>query len=398
MRTVYLTPDHSSWWLLSPGITLYFDELCIAQKDHQKLIERAGDSSYHEQLALHYERFNSSGAIQIRIIDDTEVQSNALNVGSSFARNLILTARDNPQFIDPVQLITISRNSFQNWIYYNERKLKYLRDDERMYSIMSEELTSWHERMRRFNLLLDLPSTEALHKFEDDKELLSTFSRLVTSAARCIELTDQGLRIYDPMLDSYMPMIELLEQYISVPALGDCNILNSLDAYSFRMARYGETVPVHLGMNGLLHTIDQYADVRRKLERVDEAFKSLQNEDLHSAFRLTKQEISPLVREAQSASMATEYAFWGVGLRYDIFSWLALPVVTDKLKSIAGSLSLITKRVGTFAGSYALIAEQMVSQQDLIKSSHRPRHFDRSRYNEHFRNFLDREAGDINAI
>lgn len=398
MRIVHLTPDHSSWWLLSPGITLYFDELCIAQKDHQKLIERAGDSSYHEQLALHYERFKASGATQIRIIDDTEVKSNAIDIGASLARELIQTASDNPEFIDPLHLIALARNSFVNWIQYNERKLQYLREDERMHGLMNEELASWRNRLDRFNLLLDQHSAEVLSQFVDDKELLSTFSRLVTSATRCIELTDKGLRIYDPMLDSYMPMIELLERFMSAPTTGSCNVMDSLDAYSFRMARYGETVPVHLGMDGFLRTIDQYADVRRKLERVDEAFESLQSHDLRMAFLSVKQEISPLVREAQSASRATEYAFWGVGLKYDIFSWLALPVVTDKLKSMAGTLSLITKRVGTFAGSYALIAEQLLSQQDLIKSSRRPRHFDSTRYSSHFRNFLDREAGNANAV
>lgn len=398
MRTVYLSPDHSSWWLLSPGITLYFDELCITQKDHQKLIERAGDSSYHEQLALHYERFMATGATKIRIIDNTEVQSIAVDIGVTLACELIQSASENPDFIDPLKLVAITRNAFQNWIHYNERKLQYLRADEPMHSLICEEIASWYIRLERFNLLLDLPSAEVLGSFVDDKELLSTFNRLVASASRCIELTDNGLRIYDPMLDSYMPMIELLERYISVPTSSDSNVMASLNAYSFRMSRYGEIVPVQLGMDGFLRTIDQYADVRRKLERVDEAYESLQSQNLQAAFSSIRNEISPLIREAQLASKATEYAFWGVGLKYDIFSWLALPVVTDKLKSIAGSFSLITKRVGTFAGSYALIAEQLLSQQDLIKSSHRPRHFDPARYSSHFRNFLDREAGDTNAV
>lgn len=398
MRTVYLPSDHSSWWLLSPGITLYFDEICIAQKDHQKLIERAGDSSYHEQLALHYERFTTSGATEIRIVEDTAVQSNAVDIGAPLANELLQTAKDNPDFIDPQHLIVLARNSFLNWIQYNERKLQYLREDERMYSLMVEEIASWNGRLDRFNELLELPQTEAFGQFCEDRALLSTFSRLVTSATRCIELTDKGLRIYDPMLDSYMPMIELLERYISAPATSNGNALNVLDAYAFRMSRYGEVVPVHLGMDGFLRTIDQYAGVRRKLEKVDDAFESLQSHDLRLAFNSAKKDISPLVREAELASLVTEYAFWGVGLKYDVFSWLALPVVTDKLKSVAGAFSLITKRVGKFAGSYALIAEQLLSQQDLIKSSRRPRHFDPARYSSHFRNFLDRKAGDTNAV
>lgn len=398
MRTVYLTPDHSSWWLLSPGITLYFDELCIARKDHQKLIQRAGDSSYHEQLALHYERFTASGTTQIKIIEDTAVQSSAVDIGEQLANELLQTAKDYPDFIDPQHLIVLARNSFLNWIQYNERKLQYLREEEQMYSFMSEQLASWNGRLDRFNKLLELPKTEAFDRFCEDRELLSTFSRLVTSATRCIELTDKGLRIYDPMLDSYMPMIELLEGYISAPATSNGNALDALDAYAFRMSRYGEVVPVDLGMDGFLRTIDQYADVRRKLEKVDDAFESIQSHDLRLAFESVKKEISPLVREVELASRVTEYAFWGVGLKYDVLSWLALPVVTDKLKSVAGAFSLITKRVGKFAGAYALITEQLLLQQDLIKSSCRPRCFDPARYSNHYRNFLDRKAGDTNAV
>ncbi|HIJ29665.1 MAG TPA: hypothetical protein HPP65_05820 [Gammaproteobacteria bacterium] len=74
MREVYLTPEHSKWWLLSPGVTIYYDKIKICQSDYDKSLKEADQSSYHNQIALHLDAFLSRDDFpEIEIIPDDEL-------------------------------------------------------------------------------------------------------------------------------------------------------------------------------------------------------------------------------------------------------------------------------------------------------------------------------------
>lgn len=74
MREVFLTPEHSKWWLLSPGVAIYYDKIKICESDFNKALKEGSQSSYHNQIATHLDSFTSREDFpEIEIIKDVEL-------------------------------------------------------------------------------------------------------------------------------------------------------------------------------------------------------------------------------------------------------------------------------------------------------------------------------------
>jgi hypothetical protein len=294
-REVILTPEHSQWWLLSPGVSLYYDTVKILESDLRKVLEAADQSSYHEEVAHRLEALQKEGEAPTLVVvpDYKGLEVDYAAQSSAILRELLDIARDPDNgLLDPKDLITLTRDSFQNWIAYNERKEKFLHTGENFQKLLADELLpQWRGRLATLDSLLEQPDHEALERFEQNKEAQSTLLRLLASACRCMDLVNAGHHIYDPMLVGYMPAIALLErvrtseEFFTDPHwkhTGDVSIL--FEAYRIRMARYQEAVPLDINRTTMRRIVAEFADVRQKLGRADAVLSSIDEKDPATAF------------------------------------------------------------------------------------------------------------------
>lgn len=47
MRTIYLAPNITSFWMMNPGIILYYDKIYITKEDYDDIYEKKYYSSFH---------------------------------------------------------------------------------------------------------------------------------------------------------------------------------------------------------------------------------------------------------------------------------------------------------------------------------------------------------------
>lgn len=398
MRSVLLTPEHSSWWLLSPGVTLYYDEVCILEADYRELLDQGGQSSYHEQVARNVEALVEQGQDPVIRIEsderfdvdrDVEQQRRRAEVW----REAVYAIASNPDdpTLDAVSLVELIEGAFRHWIAHNERKLDFLLDTEDYRRLLERDLLpGWRERLRTIHALKAAPLTEIVDRIRDDEQVESTLSRLLAAAARCIDLVDGGHRIFDPMLVEYMPTIALLESIRTTNALSgrvhDASLL--FEAYRIRMERYGSVEPLDIALKDLPQHVRRSADLRERLERVDRALESVDEDDPAAAFAAAKAEVEPLVREARRSAAVVEHGIWMASMLSPLVGAAAAPRVTTAASRVAGALPLIVRNVGRFAGSYAVVAEHLAVEQRTRKRA-ASGEFDEAYFERHYWDFGD---------
>jgi len=176
------------------------------------------------------------------------------------------------------------------------------------------------------------------------------------------------------MLVEYRPIIDLIERIRTFP--GNSIQGNSqdyfalLEAYHFRMSRYGEIVPKNLRIKDIPRIVEEYTPIRLALERVDSTLNTISEKDPAKAFQVAKKEIAPLVKLAKIAATFVEYGFWAVGLASALVAVAGSPSVTGELKVSLGSIALAERNIGRFAGAYAMIADEMVIGQRRYLKAH----------------------------
>lgn len=369
MRTIVLSPDHSSWWLLSPGVSLYFDRLQILKADYEKLLSESKNTSYHEAVASRLQQLVQEGIPEIEVIESAPgvLAKDELEDISQALLDEILKAAANPndEMIDSEGLLKLTADAYRDWMNHSKRKTFVLREDE-PYRIELEQdlIPAWTDRREEIMKLAEANPEEIVGRYKENQQALKTLRHLLGSAWQCISMTDAGMHIHDPMLIEYMPVVDLLERLRSAPPPNESvNFSTMFAAYHFRMSRYGSIAPLKLSFRDLPRIVEKYTSIRRALERVDEALQEISTEDPASAFELAKREIAPLVREAKSAAKRVEWGYWAVGLFSPLVAIAGNPFLVSKTEKAASALVLAKRNVGEFAGIYALFADGLVVSQ-----------------------------------
>ena len=366
----------------------------ILRQDYEKVLRDGSISTYHEMVAEHLESLVNQNSPEIQIVDQFPAQKcNSEPVASR--ESILQLAEDDEGFaVDIYDPIRLTCDAYGEWIGHNERRLKFLRPDEKLAKeLRSELIPAWREQRQGLEDLLSLDRSKSLDEFRKNDQWMFTFGSLLQAAAECIRMADAGLHVYDPMLVEYLPIIQFLERIRVMALHGNQteDISAIFTAYSYRMSRYGEPVPMNFSIKDIPRLFGIYASVREKLARVDTVLSEVSEEDPSEAFEAARREIQPLVAAAQEAAKKVEYGFWAVGLFSLLASILASPDLTKKAKELAGALTLIERNVGQFAGAFAVIADAMVTHQ---------RHYFWSRgfmgYEAYRRTFWD--PGKMNSI
>ena len=98
MRDVVLVPEHSQWWLLSPGMTLYYDRLLIHSKDYEEIMNAAGKSSYHAQVAQHLDALMRQGEEPcIEVVKDLKGLGDDYHKRGELIRDKLYALASDPQ-------------------------------------------------------------------------------------------------------------------------------------------------------------------------------------------------------------------------------------------------------------------------------------------------------------
>jgi hypothetical protein len=176
MRDVVLVPEHSQWWLLSPGVTLYYDRLLIHNKDYEEVMNAAGKSSYHAQVAQHLDALVRQGEEPyIEVVKDLRGLGDDYHNRGELIRDKLYALAGNPHnpAISPKEIVRLTFDAFSHWFSHNERKVKYLRKDEPYRKFLESELLGeWKSRQNALGKMLLLPDNDALQAFQVESALL----------------------------------------------------------------------------------------------------------------------------------------------------------------------------------------------------------------------------------
>jgi hypothetical protein len=394
MREVYLAPEHSKWWLLSPGMTLYYDKINILSADFDKAQQESGQSSYHDQLAGHLDAFTRREDYpEISVVSDFSIGSeeSLLDEAQSVFEDLTSRASsdDDPTLI-PDDLIQLTADAFRHWIDYNKGKVRFLRKDEAYRKLLGSELIpAWESRLLNLQRHLEAPAEERLGRFLGDADALSTFKRLLTSSCRCIRLVDSGKQIYDPMLVEYLPAIQLIESRRISEKINtdDGNISPMFEAFRIKMSRYTEIVPVDLSIDSVGKAIEDFSRVRSSLERLDSTIQQVSDSDLKSSVHEVEAEIRHLLELANSVEKGISYGFWVSGIVWSVASVLGVPKLSSRVGEAAAALAMATKNVGKFAGAYSIITDRAILNQDTVVSRSSYGEIDYEYFKKHYWDF-----------
>lgn len=80
MRKLFLPPGHSQWWLLSPGVMLYYDCICMLRRDFEETISKESMSSYHQAISRRLSSFTNLKEVNFELIDSYEILENYNNL------------------------------------------------------------------------------------------------------------------------------------------------------------------------------------------------------------------------------------------------------------------------------------------------------------------------------
>lgn len=323
----------------------------MLESDYNDTLQQGDKSSYHHQIANHLDAFtNRDDYPEILVLPDNSVLSeigNETEVSRLKEDFISRAASPEDPTITPSDLVQLTHDAFQHWIDYNKGKARFLRKDEPYRHLLGAELIpSWEQRLQALKNILSGPEKEQLEKFTSDSKSMSTFTRLLASSCRCIDLVDSGKQIYDPMLVEYMPAIQLIEGHRVSQDLAtiEGDISPMFEAYRIRMARYGEIVPTKLNLSDVGKAIKDFKSVRSSLNRLDETIKSISDSDLSSSLADIRSEIQSIIKTADNASKATSYSFWMSGIIWTVASALGAPRIVDKISDSAAAASLLIRQ------------------------------------------------------
>ncbi len=218
MRTTLLSPDHSSWWLLSPDLTLFFDRVVVLRSDYDQTLAEAGRSTYHSRAATHLQSLLSEAPCELEVVDSVPGlidPARRSNVESSILEQFVAAARDeeNP-VLEPADVIQLTADAYADWIRYDERKASFLRADEPHRSELEAKLADWRAHLSGLRVDAFDPG-DPIGSLLADRTNAYVLKNLLYSAWQAIQLVDELHFVHDPMLTEYLPVIDLLERLLT---------------------------------------------------------------------------------------------------------------------------------------------------------------------------------------
>lgn len=382
MRKLFLPPGHSQWWLLSPGVMLYYDCICMLRRDFEETISKESMSSYHQAISRRLSSFTNLKEVNFELIDSYEILENYNNLynirkESRYIRDsLIQQALDSDQgFISKRSIFLLLYSSFSAWMEFNKRKLSFLHKSEPLYEYLYNNPKNYNTWIRREKeLIYWILNADILsdNEFKDicKNDISGALLRLIETSLLYILLMQSGRQIYDPLLYSYSNTIDTLRlgHFTKNIEIKKATLFDEYNLLLSRKARRLYFLPPHLQGDDLKRAIDKYEIIRKSLNRLDKTLKSISDEDLKYSLKDIIEEIRANIFSIKKISKTIEYAFWIAGFLNQLFPILLNPYILNKTNELLENKLLQINSYGLFACGFEKIAKEIINNQQLLKN------------------------------
>jgi len=411
LREVALPRWHSGRWLLSPDLLRAYDRIYVHPDDAKSIESEAEVSTYNEWEA------ENLGAMremrEILVIKDhpahiVPTEREVERIASDLLSLHELSGDERSRTAGLLELKDAVAQGHRWWVDYNESKLKILDPTEPYANKLKELIPNWQSRISRIDncQLLEFPKL-----VRTDREVASTYTRLVAATMRMVHGADTGIDVYDHMLPEYLPMITIYERYRLIKK-GQWDPKRRFDV----IARW---VKIRKGASVQFDELETFLQRFRYAEPSTERLKVglseldgllLRMESMPVEAQWIKQwtqRASEVLNRIQRCCNSIRYAAWGMGI-FGLLNEGALgkaleivPIVAEAPRIRGQLVRLISAAYGMpgSSGRYIMIASSSVrSLGGIVRKRRRVREaLARERIDEHFLPYMLRSKGELGA-
>jgi hypothetical protein len=349
-RTVIINPGSARWWLLSLSTVLYYDRIEIDPKGIEDVLNQSDLSSFHERAARMLELILNNPDEKILHKNNqlpTRGRTRELTEKSQEITHRLIREASNyslrhPSLIKPGELKKALKTAYRQWIRYNRLKASILRKDEPLYNLLIREKIP--QSLATLQKIDETHANRIPELLDKDNQLKTVLQELVRNALLIMDLAkDSTKRVYDSLVDEFLPIIELVERVRISRELREATpeVLNFsplAELYSFRLSKIKsssiERLNVIEAFKRALKERKRLSDLRLKIAEFDLLINERDlkpDQALKSVFALIK-DINSTVKRIDAVGT---WAMWGVNAY----------VLGEILSSLSPSVHLLLKTI-----------------------------------------------------
>lgn len=362
MKKIRISPGITSFWLMNPGILLFYDRILISSQDYNSIYENKKISSFHMYA---YEVFNSiikkypNTFIVENIPQDVKkYDEDALRlIQHMFNNNKI--SRD----FSPHNIINITLKKYKKWINFNENKCLILNPhEEYRIALQEEHIEKWKKylaeikKIRRY-----INKNDFYDRFKDNPSAIGSFTRLISRSLQLIDLSKQGFPVYDCMMDDYIDGINITEKalsiFMNIPYKGDIKTTFSTKTPDKEQNKYITITNI----KEFIKNIEKCSSIRNLLNEIDLIIHNIDRDDLRDASQINKELVNIL---SEIKTKKFDYAIW-IAFMLPLLKEIPIPPhMTDGIKNMAINFYLYKKKYGELFVPYVKMYGTMLKMLD----------------------------------
>lgn len=360
MRTIYLAPNITSFWMMNPGIILYYDKIYITKKDYDDIYEKKHYSSFHSYA---YYFFNNLINKYPNIFTITEYHRD-INKYDQQAISIIdfLFNEQSTVYFSPKKILDITTKKYLKWIKFNENKCLILSNEDEYRDVLQNQyIKKWKQYLKNINNLYKYVNhSDFYHRFKDNKSAIGSFTRLISRSLELIDFSKRKISTYDCMFKDYIDGINLAEYALHIinnkPYMGKISPLFSTKNKNIKLYN----LISYTNIKSFFDNIEKYAYIRKKLYEIDTIINNLDNKDLYNAAYINKEIINIL---KQIKSKKVDYAIW-IGCFFPILSYIFSPRIAEYAKNLVIDFYIHNKKYGDIFCPYIKLYGTMLKIND----------------------------------
>lgn len=350
MRTIRLAPEISSFWLMNPGILLFYDKIYFCKEDFKRIYTEKNFSSFHKYRYKFIKKIQKTYPNMIEVVEcDPNINKydkEALELVDFIFRNQSINSFSNKSILD----ITVKK--YKKWITFNEKKCIFLsQDDDYRYILQNEHIKKWKRYLIDIERLYQyVDSRDFYSRFIDVQSAIGSFTRLLSRSLQFVDWSENGSQVYDCMFNDYIDGINIVEQAISLiwekPYKGDLQPLYSIVPHNNVQEISYENI------KNFFKNIEKYEAIRKKLLEIDVIINNIQCDNLKTCIEANKH-IMDAIKFIRSKKI--DYVIWVSCIAPvigSLLSYIFPPHVTDLMKNASIDFHIHKKRYGDVFAPY----------------------------------------------
>jgi hypothetical protein len=331
-RIAIINPGSARWWLLSLSPVLFYDRIEIDPKGIEDVLNQGDLSSFHERAARTLELILKNSDEKILYENNQlpqrgkteelkekseEITDRLISEASNYS------LEDHPTLIKPDELKEALKTAYQQWISYNQLKASILQKNEPLSNLLGKKIQQSEATLKKIN---ETPANRIPELLDKDNQLKTVLRELVRNALLIMDLAkDSTKRVYDSLVDEFLPTIELVERVRIFRELPEAtheelNFILLTQLYNFSLSKIKsssiERPDVIEAFMRALKERKRLSDLRSKIAEFDVLINVLVNEQNLKPDQALRS-ISALIKDInitiKRIDAAGTWAVWGVG-------------------------------------------------------------------------------------